>query len=328
MSLLSKRRALVLAVAGAACLRSGNAQTKRYRLAILEFGEANRPSGEMRSFTEQLVQLGLIEGGNLIVDRRYAGGDVKRLAELAGELVALKPGVIFTAGGTVTALAAQRATTSIPIVFDASNRPVEAGLVTTLSHPGGNMTGGVVFGKELETKRVQLLGEAIADGVLAFLAQPIDDEDMARRYLAGVAGGLARPSRLRLYSADSPETYGAMFERMARDRVVGVAIQNSPPSAVNMRLIAGLAARHRLAAIADGRGFAQAGLLMSYTTNFVELYRRAAEYVQRILVGANASELPLVYASKFDLVINLATAKALGIRMPGSLLAAAETVVQ
>jgi len=95
-----------------------------------------------------------------------------------------------------------------------------------------------------------------------------------------------------------------------------------------MRLIAGLAARHRLAAIADGRGFAQAGLLMSYTTNFVELYRRAAEYVQRILVGANASELPLVYASKFDLVINLATAKALGIRMPGSLLAAAETVVQ
>jgi putative ABC transport system substrate-binding protein len=329
MPLLSKRRAFLLAVAGAAWLRSGNARTKRYRLAILEFGDANRPSGEMRSFTEQLVQLGLIEGGNLIVDRRYAGGDVKRLAELAAELVALKPDVIFTAGGTMTAQAAKKATSSIPIVFDASNRPVEAGLVATLSHPGGNMTGGVVIGKDLEAKRVQLLGEAMADeGALGFLTQPIGDEDMARRYLAGVAVGLAHPSRLRLYSADSPETYVATFERMARERVVGVAIQNSPPSAVNMKLIAELAAKHHLAAIADGRGFAEAGLLMSYTTSFVELYRRAAEYVQRILVGSNPNDLPLVYASKFDLVINLTTAKALGIRMPGSLLAAAESLVK
>lgn len=329
MPLPSERRALLLAVAGAALIRPGNAQTKRYRLAILEFGDANRPSGEMRSFTAQLVQLGLIEGGNLIVDRRYASGDVKRLAELAGELVALKPDVIFTAGGTVTAQAAQKATTSIPIVFDASNRPVEAGLVSTLSRPGGKMTGGVVFGKDLEAKRVQLLGEAMADeGALGFLVVPIGDEDMARRYLAGVAGGLARPSRLRLYSADSPETYVATFERMARERVVGVAIENSPPSAVNMKLIVGLAAKHRLAAIADGRGFVEAGLLMSYTTNFVELYQRAAEYVQKILVGLSPNDLPLVYASKFDLVINLTTAKALGIRMPGSLLAAAESLVK
>ena len=327
--LVPTRRALVLALACASLPPLGNAQTRRYRLGVLEFGDPNRPAGEMPFFTERLVQLGLVEGGNLIVDRRFAAGDVNRLAGLAAELVALKPDVIFTAGGTVTALAAKKATAAIPIVFDASNRPVEVGLVSTLANPGGNMTGNVVFGKEMEAKRVQILGEVMGDGSsLAFVGGPITEEGMQRRYLAGLAGGLTRSSRLSFYAADTAEAYVAAFERMARERINAVAIENSPFSAVNQSLIAGLAAKHRFPAIADGRGFAEAGLLMTYTTNFVELYRRAAEYVHKILAGATPNDIPVEHASKFDLVINLKTAKALGVKVPRSVLASADALIQ
>jgi putative ABC transport system substrate-binding protein len=319
----------LLALASASLPLMGDAQTRRYRLGILEFGDPNRPSGEMRSFTERLVQLGLIEGGNLIVDRRYAGGDFSRLAGLAAEVVALKPDVIFTAGGTVTAQAAKKATTAIPIVFDGSNGPVEAGLVSTLARPGGNMTGNAVFGKEMDAKRVQLLGEVMADGSsLGFVAMPLGDDDLAQQYVARLAGGLARPSRLKLYAADSADAYVAAFERMAHERISAVVIQKSPFSAVHQRLIAELAAKHRFAGIADGRGFAEAGLLMSYTLDFIELYRRAAEYVHKILEGATPNDLPVGHASKCDLVINLRTAKVLGIRVPRSVLISADTLIE
>ena len=324
--LVPTRRALLLALACASELPPVHAQTRRHRLGILEFGDANRPSGEMRSFTEQLVQLGLIEGGNLIVDRRYAGSDVNRLAGLAAELVALKPDVIFSAGGTVTAQALKKATTTIPVVFDASNRPIEAGLVSTLSRPGGNMTGNVVFGKEIEAKRIQILGEVMGGGSsLGFVCMsvPVDQQN----YLAGLAAGLARSTRLMLYAADTAEAHVAAFERMARERIKAVAIQSSPLAAVHQKLIAELAAKHRFPAIADVRGFAEAGLLMTYTTSFVELYRRAAEYVQKVLSGATPNDLPVGHASKFDLVVNQKTARALGIQVPRSILAYADALI-
>lgn len=331
MNLARRTLGRALAWAAMSSFKLAAAQAKTYRLGILEIGDASQPSQEMGAFTEQLTRLGIVEGTNLVVDRRYARRDRTRLDSLAAELVALKPDVIFTAGGTVAALAAQKATATIPIVFDASNDPVAARLVVSLARPGGNLTGNAMFGRPLDIKRLQLLLEVVGDraliGVLVGLTSAASEQSQ-KQYLADLTAAAGRSTRLKIFVADSADTFKLAFERMASERIDAVAIQASPIVSANRLLIAELAQKHRLPAIADGRGFAEAGLLLTYSSDFAELYRRAAEYVYRTLKGATPDELPVAYPSRFELVVNLRTAKAFGIRVPRSVLARVDDLIQ
>lgn len=311
-------------LAAAPCL----AQARSYRLGILEIGDASQPSGEMNAFIDQLTRLGLVEGVNLTVDRRYARRDRNRLDSLAAELVALKPDVIFSAGGTLGALAAQKATKTIPIVFDASNDPVAARLVASLARPGGNLTGSALFGNQLDIKRLQILGEVIGDRALIAVLGGVHPEESQRRQLAELAVAVGASTRLRYFSADGAESYPPAFAQMASERVDALAILASPLVSANRRLLAGLAEKHRIPAIAHGREFAEAGLLLTYTPDFAELYRRAAEYVVKIVKGATPDSLPVEHVSRFELVVNLRTARTLQIRIPKSVLARADDLIE
>jgi len=307
--------------------RASLAQVRPARIGILEIGSETLPSGEIGAFFDELSRYGLVEGKNLTVDRRFARGDRASLDVLAAELVALKPDVIFTASGSLGALAAKKATATIPIVFDASNDPVARGLVASLATPGGNLTGNVLFGIQLDRKRVQILAEVLPTGsAIVVLDTPIPPA-IRDKYMAEIAAAAGRAMRLQFLAIESVDTIAAVFERMTRDRVDAVAIGSSPITAANRNLLATLVGKHRFPAIADGRGFAEAGLLLTYTTDFVQVYRRAAEYVYRILNGASPATLPVEHPSKFEFVVNLKTARSLGIRIPAAMLIRADTVI-
>lgn len=324
---MNRRRACAATLAGV-LIGAARAQAKAYRLGILEIGDEARPSGEMSAFVDQLARYGIAEGKNLVVDRRFARGDRSRLGALAAELVALKADVIFTAAGTAGALAAKKATASIPIVFDGSNDPVGSGLVNSLARPGGNLTGNFVFGRQLDVKRLQILAEVVpARSSIAVIDQPFPPE-LLGRYLSTLSKAVADGTRLQFVAVDGVDSFESAFTRLAREHVDAVAINQSPITATNRQLIASLVEKHRFPAIADGRSFAEAGLLLTYTTDFVQIYQRAAEYVWRILNGATPAGLPVDHPSKFEFVVNLKTARSLGIRIPTSILARADYLIQ
>jgi putative ABC transport system substrate-binding protein len=328
---LHRRRVAVLLAGGLALPRWAAAQPMRRaaRLGILYMAEPGELSDEMAVFLPELAQRGFAEGANLLVDRRYAHSDVKRLRSLADELVALRPDVIFTASGTAGALAAKAATSTIPIVFDASNDPVGRGLVADLARPGGNLTGTRTFTLPQDLKRMQMLVEVVkAPRCVAAL----DASYSASRkdgFVAAFAGlGLGPRSRLVFVEVPRVEDLPAAFEAMRAEHVDAVVIGTSPFSVVNADRIAALVARYRLPAIADGRRFAEGGLLLTYSTDWVNLYRRAADYVSRILNGVSPAELPIEQAARFELVVNMKTAKLLGIQMPRSMRLLADTVIE
>lgn len=303
------------------------AQRKLSRLAVLEIGDPSAASGPIREFMQELARLGFVEGSNLVVDRRYAKSDLAKLEPLAAELVALKPDVIFSAGGTPGARAVKKATQNIPVVFDAAFDPVGRGLVADLGRPGGNLTGTAVFTLAIEHKRIQILSDVVGRaGSMGFLdLQVLDDR---RRALEesfaslGPKGG----ARLEFFEADLdalPATVEAIFKRK-----LALVVGNSVFTAANAGRICELVAKHPMPAIADGQRFAEGGLLLSYSTDFVELYKRGADYVARILRGAKPADLPIEHASRYKFVVNLRTAKALGIAVPRSVLLSADEVIQ
>jgi len=303
------------------------AQQNLYRLAVLEFGSPSAPVGEMGEFMRELARLGFVEGSNLVVDRRYANSDVARLEPLAAELVALKPDVIFSAGGFLGALAVKKATQSIPVVFDAAFDPVGRGLVADLGRPGGNLTGTAVFALTIENKRIQILSEVVGRASsMGFLDRRVPDN--RRRALEETFASLGplEGARLEFFEAEL-EALPATVETISR-RKLALVVGNSAFTAANAGRVCELVARHPTPAIADGRRFAQGGLLLTYSTDFVELYIRDANYVARILRGAKPADLPIEHASRYQFVVNLKTAKALGIEVPQSILLRADEVIQ
>jgi putative tryptophan/tyrosine transport system substrate-binding protein len=300
---------------------------KVYSLGVLDMGNGPR-SSVAGPFEDELARLGFVEGVNLRTHVRFAGGDPARLAALAAELIALRPDIILSASGTRGALAVKRQTTSVPIVFTMSNDPVGAGLVTSLAHPGGNATGNVAFGDALDLKRLQILAQVM--GARATLAV-LDGELAEHRRVAlrhQVAASGANPvARLRLIEVARAADLELAFEGMVRDGVRGVAVNFSPMTAVNDERIARLIVKHRLAAIGDGQAYVDGGVLLSYSTDQVEISSRAARYVAKILQGSKPGDLPVEHASKFVLIVNNKTAKALGIKIPPWILASAEKVI-
>lgn len=286
---------------------------------------ASSLASDPRPFVEALAKLGWVEGQNLVIEYRWTEGKAERLPAIMGELVRLKVDVIFTPGSNAAAHAAKRATSTIPIVFTTPADPVEAGLVANLSRPGGNITG--LGGTLLSGKRLELLREAAPTitrvVVLSMSANPSHPRALQETQLAARRLGVHVQS-VAVRNADALE---AAFATMAKGRADGLLVLGDPVFFLERERIAALAIRHRLPAMFIWREGAEAGGLISYGEARGGVPRRAADYVDRILKGARPGDLPVEQPTTFDLVINLKTARALGLTTPQSLRLRADRVI-
>jgi putative ABC transport system substrate-binding protein len=266
-----------------------------------------------------------------VIEYRDAEGKPERLPALAAELVALKVDVIVTGGGTTPALAAQQATKTIPIVFASAPDPVTDGLVTSLARPGGNVTGSSNLNPELVGKCLEQLKQAVP-GVsrVAVLRQPGAAGERTDKEMLKGADVAARALEVRLHvvEARGPADLDRAFSDMTRARAGALTVLPSAMFFSERRRLLDLAAKNRLPAVYPQREFVDAGGLMAYGPNLADLFRRAATYVDKILKGAKPGDLPVEQPTKFELVINLKTAKALGLTIPPSLLLRADQVIE
>ncbi|HEV2053652.1 MAG TPA: ABC transporter substrate-binding protein [Methylomirabilota bacterium] len=289
------------------------------------------PNPHLReAFRQGLRDLGYVEGRNLVIEYRDAEGKLERLPALAAELVALKVDVIV-APNTVAALAATQATRTLPIVFASAGDPVTSGFVTSLARPGGNVTGLAFLAPELVGKCLEHLKQAVP-GVsrVAVLWQPgafgeRTEKDMLKE--AEVAGR-ALEVQLQFVEARGPADVDRAFSDMTRARAGAMTVLPSAMLFGERRRLVDLAAKNRLPAVYPSRDSVDAGGLMAYGPDLADLYRRAATYVDRILKGTKPADLPVEQPTKFELVINLKAAKALGLTIPPSVLGRADEVIQ
>ncbi len=265
-----------------------------------------------------------------MIENRDAGGKLERLPALAAELVALKVDVIVV-GGTPAVLAAKQATRTIPIVFPVASDPVTSGIITSLARPGGNVTGLSNLSPELVGKWLEHLKQAVP-GVsrVAVLREPGAVGEPTEKDILKAAedAGRALGLRLQFVEARGPTDIDRAFSDMTRERAGALSVLPSALFFIERRRLGDLAAKHQLPAVYPIREFVDAGGLMSYGANLADLHRRAATYVDKILKGAKAADLPVEQPTKFELVINLKTAKALGLMIPPSLLGRADEIIQ
>ena len=298
---------------------------KVYRIGVLLVATAETAAPLVRALTEGLRDLGYVEGRDIVFERRYADGRLERLPDLAAELVRLRMDVIVT-GSNIHVAAVQRATATIPIVMVAAADPIAAGFVASLARPGGNITGSSaeasykIVGKNLallkeivpKVSRVGLLGQVLSQFGFAELEAASRELNVA----------------LEVVDIRSPDDFEDAFAALIGKRVGAIIVGGGPLTYQRRQQIAELALRHRLPGINLFKEYAQAGLLLSYGPNLPDAYRRAATYVAKILGGARPGDLPVEQPTKFELVINLKTAKALGVTIPQSLLLRADEVIQ
>jgi len=302
---------------------------KVYRIGYLSTPTRESVEHGLQAFLRKLRELGWVEGQNLVIEYRWAEGNVERLPDLAAELVRLKVDVIVAPAGSA-ALAAKNATSSIPIVMIAPNDPVEMGLVASLRRPGGNVTGTTFTpGPEIFGKQLQILKEAIPHvSRVAILSNPADPS-FALQVMREVEAA-ARSLRIRLQHVEArgPEEFDSAFAAMARERAEALLVPGGSTFLVHRTRLAELAVKGRLPTMYSFRESVSAGGLMAYSVNVSDLTGHAAVYVHKILRGAKPADLPVEQPTKFELVINLKTAKALGITIPQSLLLRADEVIQ
>jgi putative ABC transport system substrate-binding protein len=285
------------------------------------------PGAPWESFLSELRERGYREGQNLVVERRYSEGKSERFPDLAAELVRLKVDVIVSAFSP-SLRAAQRATATIPIVMAGVGDPVAAGLVTTLARPGGNITGVTGQAVDLTPKVLQILKEAVPHTArVAYLIQASNPnrERYLRELDSGVQGLGLRPT---VVLVQGPEDLADRLNNMLADRPDALIVHGGPLAYRHMADILGFAARHRLPTAHDDRAFVLAGGLLSYGPNYADLFRRAAVYVDKVLKGAKPADLPVEQPTKFELVINMKTAKELGLTIPPSVLARADEIIE
>ena len=325
------RRAFLGALTALAAPLAAEAQlaAKVYRIGLLGGSPPKTPGGRVawEGFFQGMRELGYVEGQNILVEGRFYGDQTARLPALAAELVRRNVDVIV-AGAPPAPEAAQRATSTIPIVMAIHPDPVGSGLAASLAKPGKNVTGLSSLARELAGKRLQLLKEAIP-GIsrVAVLSNPTVATQALDLREAGVAAQ-ALKVRLQVLEARAPSDFAGAFSAMSRERAGAVIIISSSMFNAERTRIAELAAQSRVPAIYGAREFAEAGGLMTYGADLRESFRRAATYVDRILKGAKPGDLPIEQPTKFDLVIKLRTAKALGLKIPQSLLQRADQVIQ
>jgi putative ABC transport system substrate-binding protein len=323
-----RRREFMALVGGATawplCLQAQQSHQKVWRIGILDTQSANLNAANLDAFRQGLREFGYVDGKNLIFEYRSAGGQGERFSKLAVELVDQQVDVLVTRG-TPAVLAARGATSTIPIVMAAMGEPLM--VVTSLAHPGGNITGLSGYSTELEAKRIEILHELVPRAVhiagLYNMGNPVvppqwNELDKAAQRLS------LQPQ---LLDIRVPADIVSAFETAKSKQVEGIAVGVDALTQANRSTIADLAAKNRIPTIYVSKEFVEAGGLIAYGPSYPDLYHRAASYVHKILQGANPAELPIEQPVKFELIINLKAAKALGIAIAPSLLARADEVI-
>jgi putative tryptophan/tyrosine transport system substrate-binding protein len=326
---MRRREFITLLVSAAAWPFGVRAQQaeKTWRIGVLETIPPELNAANFNALRNGLRDLGYIEGQNLTFEYRSADGRAERLPQLANELVRARVDVIVTRG-TPAVLAAKDATTTIPVVMAASGEPLVSGVITELARPAGNVTGLSAFTNELIPKRIELLSMVVYGvGRVAFLqnmSNPVAPSQWEELKSA------ARSLRIEplLLDVRRPEDIGRAFDAARTRQVNALAVGNDSVTHASRRQIVELAAQYRLPAIYATREFIDDGGLMAYSVNYSDLYRRAATYVDKVFKGAKPGDLPVEQPTKFDLVINVRTAKALGLEIPDKLLALADEVIE
>jgi putative tryptophan/tyrosine transport system substrate-binding protein len=314
----------LLGAAAVLCSTRSRAQqpSKTYLIGVLT---AQIPS-LIKALKDGLRKLGYIEGQNLKVEYRFLSTGGPSAETLAAELVKLGPDIIITVG-TVATIAAKRATTTIPIVMAPVADPVAAGIVTSLAHPGGNVTGTMLYGFELAGKRVDVFKAAVPEiARIAVLGTRSQLTQLLWPKTQTAAGPLGLEARL--FTVQDPEELFATFDAIAQDNANGLLVLADPLFNSARQIIIALAAKHRLPAIYEDREFVQDGGLISYGPNIAEMTRRSAAFVDKILKGARPGDLPIEGPTEYELVINLKTAKTLGLSIPEKLLIVADEVIE
>jgi putative ABC transport system substrate-binding protein len=288
------------------------------------------------SYTEHFVpavrrglnETGYVEGQNVAIEYRFAEGQYDRLPRLAADLVDRKVAVIFAVGGSDPAKAAKAATSTIPIVFVSAADPIKAGIITSLNRPGGNVTGVSLLGSALEAKRLGLLHEIIPGVVsIGVLVNPkYPDVDIQLRELQEAASAIKR--QINIARASTEPEIDAAFATLAQQGVGALLAAQDPFLGSRHDQLVALAARYKLPAIYYQRQFADIGGLVSYGTDFAEQFRQGGVYVGKVLKGAKPADLPVNQPTKFELVINLKTARALGLTIPPGVISIADEVIE
>ena len=295
------------------------------RIGVLLVGSGEGEA--LEAFRQGLRDLGYIEGKNIVIEYRFATGNSEQFSDLAADLVHHKVDVILTAG-TAQARAIQQSTTTIPIVFAISGDPVGTGLVASLARPGGNITGLSILSPELSGKRLELLKEAAPKiarvGVLWDALVPDNTLDFEATQLAARALGL----KLQSLEVRGPEDLEGAFSVAVKQRLDALVVAGGYLINSHTKRILAFETRNRLPAIHQGLWFAEEGGLMAYGVNFPDLFRRSATYVDKILKGRKPGDLPVEQPTKFELIINLKTAKQIGLTIPPNLLARADKVIR
>ncbi len=315
----TRRQILIAVAAGALLTRSATAQqqSKIWRIGMLETTSKTMNAANLDALRKGLRESGYIEGKNLIIHYRSADGNPARFRELANDLVLEKVDLIVTRGTPATR-AAMTATTTIPIVTTAVGSPVRSGLVKSLAHPGGNVTGLSAVTADLSGKRVELLKETFPRiariGVLANMSSPANQNLWPETEKAARSQGI----RAHLLDVRQVQDLESAFEVARKERLGALYIAPDTVTQANLHVIAELAAKNRLPIIGSSHQFVAAGGLMAYGASVADLYFRAATYIDKIFKGVNPGDLPMEEPSTFELVVNLKTAKALGVTIPPS----------
>jgi putative ABC transport system substrate-binding protein len=323
---LTRRQACAWLVAGGLPADAASAQGKRHRIAFLGISSAEEYAPRLAAFIDAMRALGYEEGRNLVIDYRWADNRQDRLPELAAQLVRLEPEVIVTHATGVRA--AQQATTTIPIVMGSSADPVRLGLIRSLAKPGGNTTGVASQMVDLSAKRLELLKELqprlTTVAVLSYRT-PAAQDSLAETEAAARQLGL----RVRPHWIDAaPESLDAALTAILKDQADGLIVWADPLTVKHSARLAAFAIRHKLPSIGGAPQFADDGGLIAYGGNFLEGWRVAARYVDRILKGARPADLPVEQPTSFELVLNLKTARSLGLAVPQSVLLRANVVIR
>jgi putative ABC transport system substrate-binding protein len=325
------RRDFITLLGGAAAwpLAARAQQSAMPVIGFLGPRSADAMTDRLRGFRRGLKDSGHVEGENVSIEYRWAENQMDRLPALAAELVRRRVALITTSGGPAVVFAAKAATTTIPIVFLVPEDPVKLGLVASLARPGGNLTGINFFLGELTAKRLELLRELVPGAArVAVLVNPANATNTETTLRDVEPAARAMGLQIQVLNASTSREIDAAFATIARERPDALFVGNDAFFNARRVQLVLLAGRHGLPAIYWDREFAEAGGLMTYGSNIVDVYRQVGDYAGRILKGAKPADLPVVQSSKFELVINAQTARMLGLTVPPTLLAAADEVIE
>jgi putative ABC transport system substrate-binding protein len=326
-----RRREFITLLGGAAAAWPLAARAQQPAMPVVGYLHSGSLTGFAATvlwFRSGLKDQGYIEDYNVRIEYRWADGRYEKLPALAADLVSHRIAVLAAVGGSVSGLAAKGATSTVPVVFQGGGDPVKEGLVASLAQPGGNITGVSLFTNELAAKRLGLLHELVSTtSVIAVLTNPTNSN--AEPQLREVRrAALVLKLSLHVLEVSSEQQFDAAFERAVRDGAGALLVNADPFFTAHREQLAGLSIRHALPTMYGLREHVEAGGLMSYAANLADVFHHVGDYVGQILKGAKPAELPVLQPTRFELVINLKTAKALGLTVPPELLTSADEVIE